>query len=193
MCSACTHTTTGYNAPVGAATAPVGPIKGHGQIISLATQPANVRYHPNTDTTQQVPMIPTPYTLSNQPAKQPATGAQTKHRNISTTINNNRTTPKTTATNYIATHLEQYATLTPRAHAAAPQSTPQGPHRAKPPKTTGPESGPITAQNPAQTAEAPKRTQMTTPHQTVDHQGLCQPLSSKHIYSHVNPLVQNRL
>ena len=58
------------------------------------------------------------------------------------------------------------------------------------PKTTGPESGPLKAQNPAQTAEAPKSRQTTTPQQTVNQQGLCHPLSSKDVSSHENPLVQ---
>ena len=60
-------------------------------------------------------------------------------------------------------------------------------------QTTGPTSGPVTARNTAQTSDAPKRTESTTTHQPLEHQGFGHPLSPTDISSHVNPIVQHGL
>ena len=55
-------------------------------------------------------------------------------------------------------------------------------------KTGGPISGPVMAQKAAQTATDKKSTESTKPQQTLDHQGLCQSMSTPDVCSHVNPL-----
>ena len=58
-------------------------------------------------------------------------------------------------------------------------------------KTTGPKTGPVTAQNPAQTASAPKRTELTGPHETLEHQGFGHTQSPVDTYSHINKMGLN--
>ena len=60
--------------------------------------------------------------------------------------------------------------------------------RATTQKTTGPKSGPVTAQNPAQTASAPKRTELTATHEPLEHQGFCHTQSPVDTYSHINKM-----